>query len=206
MTFIRSLLVVIVLLWLMPSRAMGSFVPSAFKVEFEQVQVSSLTKRERKSAGEMKYKAPNKLFFSVSSPDEVVFVTDGVLTYYYTPPFIEGEAGELTIQESSDNVLSRFFGSLSHGLATNPSYAVEKKSGKQALIKFEETIARDLGVKTAEFFFKGSKQEFSQIQKIHLAQLDGTELTLNFKKIQTDIKLDDTVFDFTPPANTKINR
>lgn len=206
MIVFRSVLVLILLLWFLPSRAYSSFVPSTFKLGFEQIQQSSLTNRERKSVGEMKFKSPNRLYFTVTSPDEVTFVTDGKLTYYYTAPFIEGESGELTIQESSDNILSQFFGSLAHGLTDNVNYKVELKGEMNAKIIFEADMARELGVDWAEFVFKSSTREFSNVEKLLLSQSDGTHLTLNFKELQTNVKLEDSVFNFTPPPNTKINR
>jgi len=206
MTILRFILIVSLLMWMIPMRAHSSFVPQQFRVDFEQIQKSSLSKKDRISHGHMKFHHPNKLFFKVTSPDEVVFTTDGKLTYYYTAPFIEGEAGELTIQESGNNSLTKFFSALDSGLETNKTYKVDKLPGNKVKLSFEKELQAELSMESAVFEFEANDQKFDKIQKILLKQTDGVELTLIFKKVDVNTKIDPTIFDFTPPANTNIIR
>lgn len=154
----------------------------------------------------MKYKSPNRLYFKINSPDEVVYVTDGQKTYYYTAPFIDGEAGELTIQDSSENVLARFFSSLKQGLKDGPEYTVEQIDEQKTKVSFKEAMKKEIGIDWASFTFKNKKRDFQQLDKIFLQQDDGTQLTLNLKDLKTNLELDDQVFKFVPPENTKINQ
>jgi outer membrane lipoprotein carrier protein len=206
MIILRFVLLVSFLLWIIPMRAESSFVPSTFHVDFEQIQKSSISKKERVSQGHMKFHHPNKLYFKVTSPDEVVFTTDGKLTYYYTAPFIEGEAGELTIQDSGKNSLTQFFSALSSGLESNKAYQVETLKDNQVKLSFENALKSELSMESATFEFESNTREFDKIKKLVLKQTDGVELTLVFKKIEVNAKVDKSIFEFTPPKNTNIIR
>ncbi len=201
---LKAIVLLAFLLWLVPLRAAVSFVPESFVVDFQQIQKSSLTGSERKSNGVLKYKNPGMLYFHVQSPDEVIFVTNNKKTWYYTAPFIEGEEGELSVQDSHKNVLTSFFSSLSHGLKDNDNYTVADLTSNQVKISFKEKLKNDLNVVSALFQFKASKKEFSEISSILIEQEDGTKLTLDFKSVQTQVKLENEVFNFKAPPKTKI--
>lgn len=206
MLIVRFVLLVSFLLWIIPMRAESSFMPSTFQVDFEQIQKSSISKKDRVSQGHMKFHQPNKLYFKITSPDEVIFTTDGKLTYYYTAPFIEGEAGELTIQDTGKNSLTKFFSALNLGLESNKAYQVSSLNNNQVRLVFEKELKTELSMESAVLEFNSSERQFDKIKKITLKQTDGVELSLIFKKIEMNSKVDPAIFEFIPPANTNIIR
>lgn len=185
---------------------MGSafaFLPKSFEAQVEQEQKSSLSGSVRKSQGQMFYRYPGQMRFEIKGIDEVIFVTNGKRTWYYTGPFVEEEPGELTISDDGPNVLTKFFDSFSQGLVTNELYSV-KKEKNSALVEFSKSMQSELGVKTATFTFKSAKLEFSEIEKIILVQEDQREIIIHLKNLSLDKKIEESVFQFTAPANTKI--
>lgn len=180
-----------------------AFLPKSFEAKIEQEQKSSLSGTTRKSQGQMFYRYPGQMRFEIKGTDEVVFVTNGKRTWYYTGPFVEEEPGELTISDEGPNVLTKFFDSFSRGLVTNDLYTV-KKEASLALVEFSKNMQSELGVKTATFSFKSKKLDFSEIQKITLVQEDQREIVIHLKNLSIDKKIDQSIFQFTAPPNTKI--
>ena len=74
-------------------------------------------------------------------PDPIIFITNMTQNWYYRPPFIEGEKGEL--KTLGGNVFADFFDSLSEGLKDNDYYKVKIIKDK-ANITFSESQAAEL--------------------------------------------------------------
>lgn len=180
-----------------------AFLPKSFEAQIEQEQKSSLSQTVRKSQGQMFYRYPAQMRLEIKGSDEVIFVTNGKRTWYYTGPFVEEEPGELTISDDGPNVMTKFFDSFSQGLVSNELYKVEK-TPKKANVVFSEQMVKDLGIKSAEFLFKDESYQFSKLDRINLLQEDGREIGISLKKLETDKTIDPSTFTFVAPANTKI--
>ncbi|MEI8348328.1 MAG: outer-membrane lipoprotein carrier protein LolA [Pseudomonadota bacterium] len=178
--------------------------PNSFTAKFEQVYQSALTGRENRSQGTLEYLYPGNIRFEIQRPDALVFTSNSQKSWYYKPPFIEKESGELIIKSSGDMVLNRFFDSLRKGLQSNSDYQVKQESGIYHLT-FKEKLAQASGVKEAFLNFKeGKKNKFSQMESIELKKEDGTKVKFILSEIIENPKITVDRFIFTPPPNTKV--
>ena len=76
-----------------------SFVPGSFSANFEESILSMATGKEKKSFGKIDYKFPGNIRFEITSPNASTFVSNPQKSWYYVPPFVEGEQGQVTIQK-----------------------------------------------------------------------------------------------------------
>jgi len=182
----------------------ASFLPNSFSAKFEQVYKSALSGKEKKSKGSLDYKYPGNIRFITKVPEEVVFVSNQTTTWYYTPPFIEGEPGELTIKESGKNVLSRFFDTLSVGLSSNRYYVV-KGMERARKLKFKKNKVKEVGVKEAILRFKSNVATFKDLISVDLTYADNKKVSLKLSNLKIGAKFKKKHFTFKAPKNTKVN-
>jgi outer membrane lipoprotein carrier protein len=196
----------LIILSLLPFNIYAStFIPKAFSAKFEQVYKSALTGKEKKSKGSIDYSYPGSIKLETQTPESLIYVSNNKSTWYYTPPFIPGESGQVSIQQSSKDSLTKFLDLLRKGLKSNKYYSVKKSKGS-AKVSFKKSAQKDLGVKEATLFFSKKGESFSNIKKITMIQVDKKVKTLLLSKINTSPKFKKGYFDFKIPKNTKINR
>jgi outer membrane lipoprotein carrier protein len=182
-----------------------SFIPNKFSATFEQVYKSALTGKEKRSQGTIDYSYPGSIKLETQKPEKLIYVSNNKTTWYYTPPFIEGESGQVSIQQSSKNSLTKFLDLLRKGLKTNKYYSVKNKKNEY-IVSFKKSAQRDLGVKTATLVFSNKSAIFSKLKKIKMVQVDKKEKTLILSKVNRSPKFSKKYFEFKIPKNTKINR
>jgi outer membrane lipoprotein carrier protein len=182
----------------------GKFLPKSFTASFEQVYKSTLTKKEKRSWGELSYKFPSNIRFEVEKPKKVLFISNRKKSWVYRPPFIEGEMGEATEKNTDNTGLAGLLDSLQMGLSDNKLYKVFKNNGKVNL-KFNPKSEKRFGVKESELIFKNNKQVFSNLSELKVTYPDGKKVTFKLSKISKDKKFKSGFFIFTPPKNTNIS-
>ena len=82
--------------------ARAEFLPQGFSARFEQEYVSILKGNTKKGQGFVDYKYPSNIRFETSTPSQIIFVSNGVKSWYYRAPFIEGEEGEVTESKAQE--------------------------------------------------------------------------------------------------------
>lgn len=180
-----------------------AFMPKSFEAHVVQKQKSALSGRVKESRGQLAYRYPGHLRFEVKKPDEVIFVSNKLKTWYYTGPFIDGESGEVTISNEGNHILTKFFDSFSKGLESNSLYSVKKNDDKVE-VTFDEKLQKQLGVLSATFNFKGQDYKFEELKGLSILQHDRQKLTLTLEDIKTGRELPDQTFVFEVPENTKV--
>ena len=184
-----------------------SFIPNKFSATFEQVYKSALTGKEKRSKGSIDYSYPGSIKLETQKPEILVYVSNNQTTWYYTPPFIEGESGQVSIQQSSKNSLTKFLDLLRKGLKTNKYYSVKKSKKKfEYLVSFKKNAQKDLGIKHATMFFSSKTVAFENLKKVQMVQVNKKVKTLELSEINKSPKFSKTYFEFNIPKNTKINR
>jgi chaperone LolA len=194
----------IAILCTLSTSAYADFLPASFSSKFEQVYTSTLKGKEKKGQGSIEYKYPSQIRFETSTPSAVVFVSNGVKSWYYRAPFIEGEQGEVTESSAKEGstIYIKFFDSLKNGLTSNNFYTVTK--GEPATLEFTPKAAKELGIKMSVLNFKTKgSQKFEELESIELIFSDGKKSKLNFLDLKTNQAASADRFNFTPPANTK---
>ena len=196
-------------LWAKSLEKKYSFVPRTFSSKVEQVTLSALSGKEKKTYGTMDYMYPGKFRYEQEKPEnsKIIFVSNQNNTWFYTAPFLKGEPGDLIINPMKDKFsLSEFFDLLQNGLSSNQMYVVQKHDGAEHLT-FNKKMAKHLGISKAILTFKNSNfLSFENIKSVKIIKVDGSEVVFNLLEIKSNLQFTQDHFIFTPPPNTKINK
>lgn len=181
----------------------NTFLPKSFKIDLIQEFESAIPGgRKRQNTAQILYQYPGKVRFEITSPDQILFVSDNETTWYYVASVIEGEPGELNIGRAGSSGISRFFDALKYGMETNPHYQVAV-DGSERVITFTPELARELDIRTAKLHFEREKIEFKNLKKIDLTYLDGHQSALVFNEVTLNPSLEASTFKFEAPPNTR---
>lgn len=183
-----------------------SFVPGSFSADFEESIVSMATGKKKESFGKIDYKFPGHIRFEITKPNPSTFVSNPKKSWYYVPPFIDGEQGQVTIQNSSKLPLTKFLDSIKNGLEGSKLFTY-KYVGKDLTLTFVKTVQKELTLK--EVIFHADKeaksvQKMSEFEKMTLIYEDGRKVNLKFLELKEEVSFPAKHFEFTPPAKTKI--
>ena len=201
---IRGFLIFFFVMMLFDTAIASTFLPNAFEGHF--VQEKKLIKITEKSNILLKYQHPNNLYFK-DSQTKTVYVCNATKVYKYDPPFIEGEAGNLAIGDSSKFCFSKIFDSLKPGLKNNRNYLVQKLKNSKYDFNFTKTGIKKTGIEKLEIIFKEGSQEFVDIVSMSLYLVDDARpLKLTKKDIIIKDKFPSDTFKFKRPDNALIER
>jgi len=188
----------------------AEFMPKAFKAEFDQSFKSVVRKKVVIQPGILHYQYPGNIRFEITDPEEgLVYVSNSSKTWYYRPPFIPGEPGELSVSPQGNTLVAKFFDGLKNGLKNNDFYKSRDLGEGKFELAFNAKSVKEMGIKKSILYFKGQvaveKVNFSLIEKMDITFKDDKEVTLVFKKVNGEEKLDDQIFTFKAPENTNIS-
>lgn len=184
----------------------GSFVPESFSANFEESIISLASGKEKKSYGKIDYKFPGHVRFEITSPNASLFVSNPQKSWYYVPPFVEGEQGQVTVQKSSKLPLTKFLDSMRNGIEGSKIFTF-KYVGHDLVLTFTKDIQKDLTLKVVTFHAAKeakSVQKLSDFEKMTLIYVDGRKVNLKFQDLKEQPSLPVKHFEFSPPAKTKI--
>jgi outer membrane lipoprotein carrier protein len=183
-----------------------NFIPQSFSANFEESIVSMATGKVKKSYGKIEYKFPGHVRFEITSPTPSLFVSNPQMSWYYLPPFVEGEDGQVTIQKTSKLPLTKFFDSLKNGLEGSKLFTYELLK-KSLNLKFKKEVQKEMTLKEVIFHSNSDPKNITKMndfEKITLIYVDGRKVDLKFTGFKEDVSLPLTLFEFTPPAKTKV--
>ena len=197
----------LILCLLIPSFSFAkSLVPAAFSTNFEESIVSMATGKEKKSYGKIDYKFPGHIRYEVTSPEPSTFVTNPQKSWYYRPPFVEGEQGEVRVQKASNLPLSKFLDSMKDGIEKSKQFT-PKYQGNDLVLTFNTGAQKEFNLK--EVILHGSKdaktiEKFKEFVKLTLVYNDGRRVVLNFIDFKDDAGFGPNHFIFNVPPKTKV--
>ena len=184
----------------------NSFFPKSFSASFTQILKSELNGKEKKSYGTIEYRYPGSIRVEIESPDPLTFVRNEHNSWYYTPPFIEGEAGQVTLNSGNKFGLTAFFDVLNLGLLSNDRYTVVTKPDSVQLV-FSAKFAKEMDIKSATISFQHNiMHDFVDTDTIEITRVGGKKSKLILSKIIKNPKLSDERFIFRIPPNTRTTR
>lgn len=185
----------------------GTFVPSSFSANFEESFVSAATGKEKKSFGKIDYQYPAQIRYDKTSPDPSAFVSNARKSWYYVPPFVAGEEGQVTIQESSKLPLTKFLDSIKDGVAGSKLFT-SRHEGKELILTFVKAVQDDMTLKEVRLLAPKearAAQKLSEFEKITLVYVDGRKVNLKFLELKEGVTFGPKHFEFTIPPKTKIS-
>jgi outer membrane lipoprotein carrier protein len=165
--------------------------------DFSQVTESTATHQKKTSTGVIMAKRPDKVRWETLKPDRNLLVSDGKTFWMYTPPFEEGERGQL-IERKSSQVQSRLANALLSGsFSTVQDMKFQKLDDNRFAITPKPHTAG--GVARIEITVDPKEKLIHQVVLLHK---DGNRSDIRLSKIVLSKELGDDLFTFTPPANT----
>lgn len=186
----------------------NGIVPAAFSTNFEESITSVATGKEKKSFGKIDYKFPGHIRYEVTSPEESasIFVTNNKTSWYYRPPFVKGEQGEVTIQKATNLPLTKFLDSMKSGFE-NSKHMTHKYDGNKLVLSFSKEAQKDTHLK--EVVMEAPKpakdvKSLKEFEKITLVYDDGRKVNLKFVDFQENADFKPGHFEFKVPEKTKV--
>jgi outer membrane lipoprotein carrier protein len=164
--------------------------------EVTQVDDVVATQQKKTSSGHLVAKQPDKVRWETSSPDRNLLVTDGKTFWFYTPPFDEGERGQL-IEKKASQVQSQLASALLSGKFTSSKMRIKTLSSSRFEVLPNKGTAGT--VKRAEVQVNPEKKV---IEKVILEHKGGNRSEISLSNIELGKKLDEDLFKFSAPANT----
>jgi outer membrane lipoprotein carrier protein len=166
---------------------------------FEQVTTSGATKTKKTESGFVIFQKPNRMRWEFEKPDPKTLVSDGKKFWFYTPPFFDGERGQVIIQNAKE-IRSRLAEQLMSGNFSNLKDAeVEEHSLGTFQIKPKSGSAGS--VKTAILKID---PKLSRIEEVYLEHTDGNRTEIKFSNIELGKKFSPETFRFQIPKNTDL--
>ena len=170
---------------------------ATLEAEFTQVNDVAALKTKKTSSGFIMVKRPNKLRWETRKPDMNLLVSDGRRFWFYTPPFDEGEHGQV-IERRSSEVNSRLANAL---LSGSFSVAHDMKISQESSSKFL-LIPKPGAAGTVIRAEIEVNPDQKLIQKVVLEHKGGNRSEITLSKIELGKTIGDEAFVFVPPANT----
>ncbi len=185
-----------------------SFVPSSFSANFEESFVSVATGKEKKAYGKIDYKYPGHVRYEKTSPDPSTFVSNPDKSWYYVPPFVKGEEGQVTIQKSNRLPITKFLDSIKDGIEGSKLFTHAYR-GKELILSFAKNVQKDMTLREVHLEAqKNAKdvQKLSEFEKLVLVYADGRKVTLKFLDLKEEVNFQPSTFVFTVPPKTKVTK
>lgn len=198
----------ILLALLFSTLAYADFLPASFSADYQEIVKSSVSGKEKISTGRIDYKYPRHLRLEVSLPNAFTFVTNPKTSWYYTPPFMEPEQGQVVIQKSGEIVYGQFFDAIKQGMKTNSTY-VSRVVGKEWTLTFNESFRKNLKIESARLIHESDASKASSLtefKEMWLKYQNGQNVRLVFQSFRSDVSFSEDHFEFKIPANTKISQ
>lgn len=167
------------------------------EAEFTQVTESSVMKQRKTTSGVLLIQRPDKVRWETLRPDKNLLVSDGRKFWFYTPPFDEGEPGQV-IERKSTEVKSK----LAHVLLSGSfgqagDLKIRQESGQRFVLTPKPGTAGTVTEAIVEI-----EPRDKLIRKVILQHKDGNRAEITLSKIELGKKLDPEYFQFEAPPGT----
>jgi outer membrane lipoprotein carrier protein len=170
---------------------------AGLEAKFEQFTDVKATKQKKKAEGKIWIKRPNKLRWETINPDPNILVSDGKTFWFYTPPFEQGERGQVIIKKTAQ-VQTQFLNALLSGTFDfGKQTTIDTESKNVFLLKPKAGTAGD--VLTAEITIS---ETTNKIERVLLTHVSGNTTEIKLQEVKLTSSLDDKMFHFVPDRNT----
>lgn len=169
----------------------------ALTAEFTQRQTNAALGSTKESTGRIFIKRPNMFRWQTLEPEKSILVGNGHKIWYYTPPFRDGERGQVMVKRAAD-VQSRLAIDL---LAGHADIKKDFKCKPLAPGAYNLKPLKPAGdVDRIELFLE---KPTNLVYKLVLFTTTGNQTELTLKNVILEPQLGDSMFNFIPPENTE---
>ncbi len=192
------------LVWLFALSSFGLEVPKNFHLTFLQKYKTFSSKEWEKTEGELFYSYPGKIKVEVHSPvsEKSTLISNTDKTWVYHPPFLEGEAGELTLFNSDYFLLKKVLDALVKRKKSD-SFKI-KKLKNTIIVSLDKKMVNESGVTEVRILSSNKLRNLLTIKKIEVRYRNGKNvhyIAKNFKKLK---HISNKKFSYYLPKNTQI--
>lgn len=167
------------------------------QADFTQINEIAALKTKKTSSGVLMVKRPNKLRWETLKPDLNLLVSDGRHFWFYTPPFDEGEHGQV-IEKKSSEINSKLANALISGsFSAAGDMKIRQESPSTFLLVPKAGTAGT--VSRAEIEIDPAE---GVIRKVTLEHKGGNRSEITLSKIELGKKIGDDAFVFDAPPGT----
>ena len=171
------------------------------EAQFSQHDEVKLTGTTKDSSGVLMIRHPDQFRWETLKPEKNLLVSDGKKFWFYTPPFEEGENGQVLERKTSE-VQSELANALLAGAFSKVrGVKITKNSPSKFRLLPNDGVAGS--VKVAEIEIDPAK---GLIQKLHLEHLGGNKTSVSLTNIKLGGKFADAFFQFVTPPKTDVVR
>lgn len=170
---------------------------ATLSADFNQLTTDAILSHKKKSSGKIYVKRPSKVRWDTQKPDPSLLVSDGKRFWFYTPPFDEGERGQV-IEKKSSEIQSKLANALLSGsFSVAKDMKIQQKTPSTFLLIPKPNSAGTVTQATIEV-----DPDKLLIQKVILDHKGGNRAEISLSQIELGKPLADDLFVFTPPPNT----
>lgn len=172
------------------------------QADFSQVSEIASLNTKKTTTGVIMVKRPDKIRWETLKPDMNLLVSDGTRFWYYTPPFDEGEHGQV-VERKSGEVNSKLANAL---LSGRFSVAHDMRIRQESPAKFLLIPAPGTAgtVSRAEIEID---PDAKIIHKVSLDHRGGNHTEITLSKIELGKSIGDDAFVFkAPPGTDKVEQ
>ena len=164
---------------------------------FTQIQKNTVLGTQKESSGLIEINRPDKFRWETLSGEKSLSLADGKNVYYYTPPFREGEKGQVIIRKAADTQSRTAVELLSGG-------GDLKKTFRYKAIGFDKyelfPIKNAADINRIELFLD---KKSHLVYKLRLFHATGNETELVLKNVKLGLAIESARFEFKVPPNTE---
>lgn len=170
---------------------------ATISAHFTQTDDNQTLGKKKISTGKILVKRPGKIRWETETPDPNLLVSNGKTFWFYTPPFDEGEPGQLIERKSSEVQSQLATALLSGDFSKIKGLKVRQKSDSTFLIIPKPGTASTVQQSTLTLDLKENL-----IQKVTLYHRGGNQSEISLTQIELGNALSDDLFVFKAPPNT----
>lgn len=169
------------------------------EAKFTQTQEIVLTGSKKESSGIVILQVPNKFRWETLSPDKNLLVSDGSKFWFYTPPFAEGERGQVIEKKTSDVQSELASVLLTGNFSSIKNVKIKKKSKTLFQLIPDSGVAGSVKSAEIEISKKGAI-----IERVLLEHEGGNKAEVRLSDVKLGTKIDPHLFKFFTPAGTDL--
>ena len=171
---------------------------NTLSAEFSQTQYLAVLEQTRKSGGMIRIKRPDKVVWDTSEGELSRLISNGVTVWLYTPPFAEGERGQV-MKYMASGYQSRLAPALLAGsFSAAKDLLIEAKTATEFVVTPRKKGLAGT-VRRAELVID---PEQKLIRRVILEHEGGNRAEINLLQIKLGANVTDDEFNFKTPGGT----
>ena len=171
---------------------------NSLTANFSQSQKNAALGRTKDSKGRIYIVRPNKFRWETFEPDASILTSNGKKFWFYTPPFQEGEKGQVMIRNAHDAQSKLAVDLLIGGSDFKKNFDYRRIEP----LHYRLNPLKPAGdIDSIELFLEN---QTNLVYKLRLISASGNETTITLSQVELGPKLPESMFNFQVPPQTEV--